>query len=126
GDLGTVLRVLYLVFNEGYGFSEAYGGDVEPAAEAIRLTRRLADLSDEPEVAGLLALMLVHHARRAARTDLEGRLVPLREQDRSLWDTAMIAEGVAILQAALARDRLGEYQGPGRDRGASRGRPKRR
>src|SRR5690606_38398395 len=88
----------------------ASGGAVEPAAEAIRLTRRLADLSDEPEVAGLLALMLVHHARRAARTDPEGRLVPLREQDRSLWDTAMIAEGVAILQAALARDRLGEYQ----------------
>ena len=104
GDLGTVLRVLYLVFNEGYG------GDVDLAAEAIRLTRQLVALTDEPEVAGLLALMLLHHARRASRTGPGGRLVPLAEQDRSCWDTAVIAEGVAILQAALARDRLGEYQ----------------
>ena len=104
GDLGTVLRVLYLVFNEGYG------GSVELAAEAIRLTRQLVGLTDEPEVAGLLALMLLHHARRASRTGQGGRLVPLGEQDRSRWDTGLIAEGVAILQAALARDRLGEYQ----------------
>ena len=104
GDLGTVLRVLYLVFNEGYG------GDVDLAAEAIRLTRQLAALTDEPEVAGLLALMLLHHARRASRTGPGGRLVPLAEQDRSRWDTGLIAEGVEILQAALARDRLGEYQ----------------
>ncbi|MEU8171663.1 DUF6596 domain-containing protein [Microbispora hainanensis] len=104
GDLGTVLRVLYLVFNEGYG------GDVDLAAEAIRLTRQLAALTGEPEVAGLLALMLLHHARRASRTGPGGRLVPLAEQDRSRWDTRLIAEGVAILQAALARDRLGEYQ----------------
>ena len=104
GDLGTVLRVLYLVFNEGYG------GDVDLAAEAIRLTRGLVALTDDPEVAGLLALMLLHHARRASRTGPGGRLVPLAEQDRSLWDTALIAEGVAIVQAALARDRLGEYQ----------------
>ncbi|KAB2378171.1 RNA polymerase sigma factor [Actinomadura montaniterrae] len=104
GDLATVLRVLYLVFNEGYG------GDVDLAAEAIRLTRRLAALTDEPEVAGLLALMLLHHARRASRTGPGGRLVPLAEQDRSRWDTGLIAEGVTILQAALARDRLGEYQ----------------
>jgi RNA polymerase sigma factor (sigma-70 family) len=104
GDLGTVLRVLYLVFNEGYG------GDVDLAAEAIRLTRQLAALTDEPEVAGLLALMLLHHARRASRTGPGGRLVPLAEQDRSLWDTGLIAEGVTVLQAALARDRLGEYQ----------------
>ncbi|GLZ33780.1 RNA polymerase sigma factor [Lentzea sp. NBRC 105346] len=104
GDLGTVLRVLYLVFNEGYG------GDVDLAAEAIRLTRQLIALTDEPEVMGLLALMLLHHARRASRTGPGGRLVPLGEQDRLLWDTALIAEGVAILQAALARDRLGEYQ----------------
>ncbi|MEU7695062.1 RNA polymerase subunit sigma-24 [Microbispora sp. SCL1-1] len=104
GDLGTVLRVLYLVFNEGYG------GDVDLAAEAIRLTRQLAALTGEPEVAGLLALMLLHHARRASRTGPGGRLVPLAEQDRSRWDTGKIAEGVAILQAALARDRLGEYQ----------------
>ena len=104
GDLGTVLRVLYLVFNEGYS------GNVDLAAEAIRLTRQLVALTDEPEVAGLLALMLLHHARRASRTGPGGRLVPLGEQDRSRWDTGLIAEGVAILQAALARDRLGEYQ----------------
>jgi RNA polymerase sigma factor (sigma-70 family) len=104
GDLATVLRVLYLVFNEGYG------GDVDLAAEAIRLARQLAALTDEPEVAGLLALMLLHHARRSTRTGPGGRLVPLAEQDRSRWDTAMIAEGVTVLQAALARDRLGEYQ----------------
>ena len=104
GDLATVLRVLYLVFNEGYG------GDVDLAAEAIRLARQLAALTDEPEAAGLLALMLLHHARRASRTDEGGRLVPLAEQDRSRWDTRLIAEGVAVLQAALARDRLGEYQ----------------
>jgi len=104
GDLGTVLRVLYLVFNEGYS------GDVDLAAEAIRLTRQLDALTDEPEVAGLLALMLLHHARRESRTDRGGRLVPLAEQDRSRWDSGLIAEGVTILQAALARDRLGEYQ----------------
>ncbi len=104
GDLGTVLRVLYLVFNEGYG------GDVDLAAEAIRLTRHLAALTDDPEVAGLLALMLLHHARRASRTGPGGRLVPLAEQDRSRWDTTLIAEGVTVLQTALARDRLGEYQ----------------
>jgi RNA polymerase sigma factor (sigma-70 family) len=104
GDVATVLRVLYLVFNEGYS------GDVDLAAEAIRLTRQLAARIDHPEVAGLLALMLLHHARRPARTGPDGRLVPLAEQDRALWDTRMIAEGVAILQAALARDRLGEFQ----------------
>jgi RNA polymerase sigma factor (sigma-70 family) len=104
GDLSTVLRVLYLVFNEGYS------GNVDLAAEAIRLTRHLASLTDEPEVAGLLALMLLHHARRASRTGPGDRLVPLAEQDRSRWDTGLIAEGVAILQAALTRDRLGEYQ----------------
>ncbi|GAA1155806.1 RNA polymerase sigma factor [Nocardioides aquiterrae] len=104
GDLGRVLKVLYLIFNEGYT------GDVDLAAEAIRLTRMLRASSDEPEVAGLLALMLLHHARRAARWSPDGALVPLAEQDRSLWDTALIAEGVDVLQAALALDRLGEYQ----------------
>jgi predicted RNA polymerase sigma factor len=74
------------------------------------LTRQLASTTDDVEVAGLLALMLLHHARRDARTGPGGRLVPLAEQDRSRWDTMLIAEGVAILQAALARDRLGEYQ----------------
>ncbi|GAP33252.1 RNA polymerase sigma factor, partial [Nocardia seriolae] len=104
GDLTTVLHVLYLVFNEGYG------GDIDLVAEAIRLTRQLAAATDDPEVAGLLALMLLHHARRASRTGPDGRLIPLAEQDRSHWDTKLIAEGIAILQAALARDRLGEYQ----------------
>ncbi|MFD5493504.1 RNA polymerase sigma factor [Streptomyces sp. NPDC127091] len=104
GDVATVLRVLYLVFNEGYS------GDVDLAAEAIRLTRQLAATIDHPEVAGLLALMLLHHARRAARTAPDGSLVPLAEQDRGRWDTALIAEGVEILQAALARDRPGEFQ----------------
>lgn len=104
GDVATVLRVLYLVFNEGYS------GDVDLSAEAIRLTRQLAAAFDHPEVAGLLALMLLHHARRAARTATDGSLVPLAEQDRGRWDTKMIAEGVEILQAALARDRLGEFQ----------------
>lgn len=104
GDLRTVLKVLYLVFNEGYS------GEVDLAAEAIRLARQLAATSNEPEVAGLLALMLLHDARRASRRTREGDLVPLSEQDRSLWDTDLIAEGVEILQDALARDRLGEYQ----------------
>ncbi|MFF8172893.1 RNA polymerase sigma factor [Streptomyces chartreusis] len=104
GDVATVLRVLYLVFNEGYS------GDVDLAAEAIRLTRQLAAAFDHPEVAGLLALMLLHHARRASRTAPDGSLVPLAEQDRGRWDRTLIAEGIDILQAALARDRLGEFQ----------------
>ncbi|MGH3241901.1 MAG: RNA polymerase sigma factor, partial [Spirillospora sp.] len=104
GDLATVLRVLYLIFNEGYS------GDVDLAAEAIRLTRRLAVTTGHEEAAGLLALMLLHHARRPARTTPDGRLVPLAEQDRGRWNTRLIAEGVGILQAALARDRLGEFQ----------------
>ncbi len=104
GDVATVLRVLYLVFNEGYS------GAADLAAEAIRLTRQLAALHDHPEIAGLLALMLLHHARRDARFAADGALVPLADQDRDRWDTAAIAEAVQILQAALARDRLGEFQ----------------
>ncbi|WP_399895051.1 RNA polymerase sigma factor [Streptomyces sp. BBFR51] len=105
GDVGTVLRVLYLVFNEGYS------GDVDLASEAIRLTRQLAARTRHEEVAGLLALMLLHHARRPARTTgPDSRLVPLAEQDRSRWNTGLITEGVGILQTALARDRLGEFQ----------------
>jgi RNA polymerase sigma factor (sigma-70 family) len=104
GDVATVLRVLYLVFNEGYS------GDVDLAAEAVRLTRQLAAAVEHPEVAGLLALMLLHHARRAGRTAPDGSLIPLAVQDRSRWDTTLIAEGVEILQAALARDRLDEFQ----------------
>jgi RNA polymerase sigma factor (sigma-70 family) len=104
GDVATVLRVLYLVFNEGYS------GDVDLAAEAIRLTRQLAATTSHEEVAGLLALMLLHHARRPSRTGPGGRLVPLAEQDRGRWDTGLIAEGVDVLQGALSRDRLGEFQ----------------
>lgn len=107
GDLRTVLRVLYLVFNEGYS------GDpnvADLAAEAIRLARQLAAATDDPEVAGLLALFLLHHGRRPARTRADGSLVPLAEQDRGLWRRDLIAEGVDVLQVALARDRLGEYQ----------------
>lgn len=104
GEVGSVLRVLYLIFNEGFT------GEVDLAEEAIRLTRQLAASSDDPEVAGLLALMLLHHARRGARRTAAGAVVPLAEQDRDRWDTAMIAEGVDVLQAALARDALGEYQ----------------
>ncbi len=104
GDLATVLRVLYLVFNEGYT------GDVDLAAEAIRLTRQVVATTDDEEAAGLLALMLLHHARRPARTSADGTLVPLDRQDRSRWDADLIREGVDVLQAALARDRLGEFQ----------------
>ena len=89
GDVATVLRVLYLVFNEGYS------GEVDLADEAIRLTRQVRSITDDEEVSGLLALMLLHHSRRAARTTRDGTLVPLAEQDRSRWDTALITEGVA-------------------------------
>src|SRR3954469_19270096 len=104
GDVRTVMRVLYLVFNEGYS------GDVDLAAEAIRLTRQLAALVDDAEVHGLLALMLLHHARRRSRTRPDGSIVPLADQDRGQWDTRLITEGIDIARAALARDRLGEYQ----------------
>jgi predicted RNA polymerase sigma factor len=104
GEVATVLRVLYLALNQGYC------GDVDLAAEAIRLTRQLAATTNHEEVAGLLALMLLHHARRPARTGPGGRLVPLAEQDRSLWNTRLVAEGVEVLRAALTRDRLGEFQ----------------
>jgi RNA polymerase sigma factor (sigma-70 family) len=104
GELGTVLRVLYLVFNEGYS------GELDLADEAIRLTRQLAAMTGQEEAAGLLALMLLHHARRTSRIGPDGALVPLAEQDRSRWNTELIAEGVTILQTTLARDRLGEYQ----------------
>ncbi len=104
GDVATVMRVLYLVFNEGYS------GDVDLAAEAIRLTRQLVTLVDDPEVDGLLALMLLHHARRDGRTRPDGGIVPLAEQDRARWDTRLAAEGVDVVQRALARDQLGPYQ----------------
>jgi predicted RNA polymerase sigma factor len=104
GDVSTVMRVLYLVFNEGYS------GAIDLAAEAIRLARQLASVVDDPEAQGLLALMLLHQARRPSRIRADGSLVPLADQDRSLWDTALITEGVDVLQAALQRDQVGEYQ----------------
>jgi RNA polymerase sigma factor (sigma-70 family) len=104
GDIRAVLRVLYLIFNEGFT------GDIDMAAEAIRLTRQLAGTVDEPEVAGLLALMLLHHARQPARRADDGSLVPLAAQDRNLWDKSLISEGVTLLQRSLAGDRPGEYQ----------------
>jgi predicted RNA polymerase sigma factor len=110
--LRSVLHVLYLIFNEGYAAST--GADVarsDLSGEAIRLTRALhAGLPDDPEVSGLLALMLLTDARRPARTGLDGELVPLAEQDRALWDQALIAEGVTLISAALPRGAVGEYQ----------------
>jgi predicted RNA polymerase sigma factor len=105
-DVAVVLRVLYLIFNEGYSST----GRVDLATEAIRLTRLLALESAEPEVAGLLVLMLLHQARRAARTDRLGAIVTLDQLDRGQWNRAEIVEGVSVLRAALARDRRGEYQ----------------
>jgi RNA polymerase sigma factor (sigma-70 family) len=110
--LRSVLRVIYLIFNEGYAVSagpELARADL--AAEAIRLGR-IVHLAapEDPESAGLLALMLLTEARRPARTDESGELVPLEEQDRSLWDRELIAEGRDLLAAALARGAVGEYQ----------------
>jgi RNA polymerase sigma factor (sigma-70 family) len=110
--LRSVLHVLYLIFNEGYAASS--GAPVarsDLSGEAIRLTRSLrASLPDDPEVAGLLAMMLLTDARRPARTGADGDLVPLAAQDRALWDRALIAEGVALISAALPRGAVGEYQ----------------
>ncbi|MBS1891662.1 MAG: sigma-70 family RNA polymerase sigma factor [Actinobacteria bacterium] len=110
--LRTVLSVLYLIFNEGYAASEGAAlARTELTGEAIRLTRiaRLA-LPDEPEVGGLLALMLLTDARRPARADARGELVPLDEQDRSLWDVTAIAEGQRVLNEAIAAGAVGPYQ----------------
>ena len=110
--LRSALRVIYLIFNEGYVTSSGPElARAELAAEAIRLARiaRLA-LPEDPEVAGLLALMLLTDARRPARTDAAGRLVPLAEQDRALWARDSIDEGVALLGEAVARGAVGEYQ----------------
>ncbi|MGY1951966.1 RNA polymerase sigma factor [Pseudomonas pergaminensis] len=108
--LDSVLRVIYLVFNEGY--SASMGADLtreELTREAIRLGRLLMELLPEPEVMGLLALMLLHESRRSARTSANGELVLLNEQDRSLWDTALIAEGCALAEQALGTRRFGPY-----------------
>ncbi|MFF4575123.1 RNA polymerase sigma factor [Streptomyces sp. NPDC001410] len=103
--LGGVLAVVYLIFNEGYT------GDPALCTEAVRLGRLLAELMpDEPEVTGLLALMLLIEARRPARQDADGALVPLPEQDRARWDRALIAEGQDLVRRCLRRDRPGPYQ----------------
>ena len=110
--LSAVLAVLYLLFNEGYAASE--GADLvrqSLCAEAIHLARTLVTLMpDEPEALGLLALMLLHDARRAGRIDSAGDLIALEDQDRSLWDGGTIAEGVSLLDTALRRERPGPYQ----------------
>lgn len=110
--LAAVLHVLYLIFNEGYAAS---GGEslqrVDLSSEAIRLTRLLhGSLPEHGEVAGLLALLLLTDARRLARSTADGELIPLDEQDRSLWDRRAIDEGVALVSAALSRGAVGAYQ----------------
>ena len=108
--LDTVLHVTYLVFNEGYSASS--GGSLTRAdlsGEAIRLGRLLVELLPEPEALGLLALMLLHESRRSARTSSSGELILLTDQDRSLWDRALIAEGEALVERALASRRIGPY-----------------
>ena len=104
GDLAVVLRVLYLVYTAGHT------DRVDLAGEAIRLARQLTLATEEPEARGLLALMLLNHARLPARVDSEGRIVTLDHQDRGLWDARAIAEGVRVLQSALALQRPGRYQ----------------
>ncbi|UJW29306.1 RNA polymerase sigma factor [Saccharothrix sp. AJ9571] len=110
--LRAVLHVLYLIFNEGH--TSTAGGElhrVELSTEAIRLARAMhAQLPEDGEVAGLLALMLLTDARRPARTGPRGELIPLDEQDRTLWDAALIHEGTGLITEALARGAVGEYQ----------------
>ena len=110
--LRLVLHVLYLIFNEGYTSS---GGPLlrrsDLSQEAIRLTRAVRNLlPDDTEVAGLLALMLLTEARHAARTGPDGELIPLTQQDRTLWDRAQISEGIALLTATLSKGSIGSYQ----------------
>jgi len=104
--LGAVLQVVYLVFNEGYS-AEATGSEL--SREAIRLGRLLRELLPEPEVTGLLGLMLLQESRRAARSSPEGDLILLDQQDRSLWNQDQIAEGIALTESALASHRFGAY-----------------
>jgi RNA polymerase sigma factor (sigma-70 family) len=114
GDLAVVLRVLYLVYTAGHSGPDSGPRPRDLAGEAIRLARQLTLATEEPEARGLLALMLLSHARLPARLDPEGRIVTLDRQDRGLWDTREIAEGVRVLQSALAmrpaQRRPGRYQ----------------
>ena len=108
--LDSVLRVIYLVFNEGY--SASVGAELtreDLTREAIRLGRLLMELLPEPEVMGLLAMMLLHESRRSARTSPSGELVLLDDQDRALWDAGLIAEGCALVERALTTRRFGPY-----------------
>ena len=108
--LDSVLRVIYLVFNEGY--SASVGDELtreDLTREAIRLGRLLMELLPEPEVMGLLALMLLHESRRPARTSTDGELIVLDEQDRNLWDAELIAEGCGLIERALSAGRFGPY-----------------
>jgi len=108
--LDAVLRVIYLVFNEGYSASSGISATrADFSAEALRLARLLTDLLPEPEAMGLLALMLLHESRRAARTSPEGDLIVLEHQDRTSWDQRLIAEGVALVEKALSSRRFGPY-----------------
>ncbi|QDT57121.1 RNA polymerase sigma factor [Caulifigura coniformis] len=108
--LDAVLATVYLVFNEGYAASQ---GDslirVDLTAEAIRLARLLLELLPDPEVKGLLALMLLHESRRMARVSTDGQIILMEDQDRSLWDRALIAEGTALVEQALRSRRFGAY-----------------
>jgi RNA polymerase sigma-70 factor (ECF subfamily) len=108
--LETVLQVIYLVFNEGYAASSGKSlTRPDLSAEAIRLERLLLELLPEAEVMGLLALMLLHESRRAARTSPTGEIILLDNQDRSLWDREQIAEGTALAQRALSSGSIGPY-----------------
>jgi RNA polymerase sigma-70 factor (ECF subfamily) len=110
GRLDVVLHVIYLVFNEGYSASS--GASLtrhDLSGEAIRLGRLLVELLPEPEAMGLLALMLLHESRRAARSTSDGEIVLLDEQDRSLWNGALITEGTGLVERALSSRRFGPY-----------------
>lgn len=110
GKLAAVLRVIYLVFSEGYWASAgAFVTRCDLSAEAIRLARLLAELLPEPEVKGLLALMLFHESRRTARVSTGGKPVLMAEQNRSLWDQCMIGEAATLLEAALSSRKFGSY-----------------
>ena len=105
--LGAVLHVVYLIFNEGYSSAETRGAEL--SREAIRLGRLLLDLLPEPEVKGLLGLMLIQESRRSTRTSPDGDLILLEHQDRSLWNKDQIAEGISLTESALASRRYGAF-----------------